>query len=396
MTDEDDAHDSLLGIGETPGAGDEDPASELLKAGMDIMAATQERSGPMNLSVSSGVGHDNSNTLRHRALQASDRYDQASERSAASKGVNGGGDDSHVGDDDDDLPEVTVRGMIIATLVGGVVGAQNIYFSWKLGWTMGVSLTSSILGYAMMQSMKKSTICGSLSCVQSMFKTPFGVKENCMMQTAASSAASMSSASGLAVGLFALTSKFQRYAACNGLEDGVECTWVADPLKTYDMNWREQLSWCYGILMLGFFVAVPLRKTLIEDYNLVFPSGTATAYVMKAVHTSKAGAAEGQRQFKLLTKCFLPSAVWFFFKRCCIGAAYSAVVLRGAAYSAVVLRVALRIQSAPLTELLTVDLRPMRRPASTSWGWTRSRCSAWHPSATTGSSTARRLSTPPA
>ena len=77
--------------------------------------------------------------------------------------------------------------------------------------------------------------------------------------------------------------------------------------------------------MLGFFVAVPLRKTLIEDYNLVFPSGTATAYVMKAVHTSKAGAAEGQRQFKLLTKCFLPSAVWFFFKRCCVGAAYSAV-----------------------------------------------------------------------
>jgi len=33
---------------------------------------------------------------------------------------------------DANAPQVTVRGMIIGSLVGGVVGAQNIYFAFKV------------------------------------------------------------------------------------------------------------------------------------------------------------------------------------------------------------------------------------------------------------------------
>lgn len=48
-----------------------------------------------------------------------------------------------------------------------------------------------------------------------------------------------------------------------------------------------KLLWCYAILLFGFFIAVPLRKLLIDEYELPFPSGFATAYVIKAMHATK-------------------------------------------------------------------------------------------------------------
>jgi len=191
-----------------------------------------------------------------------------------------------------DEPEVTVRGMVIGSLVGGVVGAQNVYFAFKLGWSMGISTTSAILGFALMSFYTK-TSWGS--------KLPFGPKENCCIQTAAVAAASMSSASGLAVGLFALTTQFQEYE--NGSAYG--------GAKTYNMTWSEQLFWCYGILLFGFFVAIPLRRQLVVKYKLPFPSGQATAYVMRAMHTTKDGTAEGWIQFRMLMKSLIPCSIWY-------------------------------------------------------------------------------------
>jgi hypothetical protein len=288
---------------------------DMLTAGINALASAEARGGAASLSVSSQMENEREQAESLKSLKgASDRFGQASR--AASQAA------SHGGHSEEDLPEVTVRGMIVATLVGGVVGAQNIYFSWKLGWTMGVSLTSSILGYAMLSSLQSTFINTSIGCLKTSLSTPFGVKENCCMQTAASAAASMSSASGLAVGLFALTPGLQRhYDFCdeNPVEsapenclvnpDTDERTECCAPNATFEMSWQQQILWCYGILMFGFFVAIPLRKPLIEDYQLVFPSGTATAYVMTAVHASSEGSKEGLRQFWLLAKVFIPCQV---------------------------------------------------------------------------------------
>ena len=216
--------------------------------------------------------------------------------------------------EDNELPpEVTVRGMVIATLVGGIVGAQNIYFSFKLGWTMGVSLTSSILGFAMLHGLSKWQLFLVLPGMKNMFERPFTVQENCCMQTAASAAASMCQGSGLTVGLFSLSTQFQRYP---GYINDTFASPETTPERTFDMSWTDQLVWCYGVLMFGFFVAIPLRRLLIEDYQLVFPSGTATAYVISAVHASKEGSKEGLRQFWLLMYTSLPAAVWYITKTC--------------------------------------------------------------------------------
>jgi OPT family oligopeptide transporter len=327
---EETANTAVPFLGDMPDGGDfshldpQQPENvDMLTAGMNAMAAGEARGGAASLSVSSQMGSAREQAESLKSLKgAQDRFGQASR--AASQAA------SQHGHSDDDLPEVTTRGMIVATLVGGIVGAQNIYFSWKLGWTMGVSLTSSILGYALLSTLQNALINSSIAVIRDSMAVPFGVKENCCMQTAASAAASMSSASGLAVGLFALTPGLQRYydfcdedpavvgttlclpdpdpANPNGF---IEC---CDPGKTFEMNWQQQVLWCYGILMFGFFVAIPLRKPLIEDYQLIFPSGTATAYVMTAVHASSEGSKEGLRQFWLLAKVFIPCQLWYIIK----------------------------------------------------------------------------------
>nr|CAB3485180.1 unnamed protein product [Digitaria exilis] len=50
-----------------------------------------------------------------------------------------------------------------------------------------------------------------------------------------------------------------------------------------------QLGWIIGFLFLvsfiGLFGLVPLRKIMIVDYKLTYPSGTATAYLINGFHT---------------------------------------------------------------------------------------------------------------
>ena len=61
----------------------------------------------------------------------------------------------------------------------------------------GVSLTSSILGYAILSSLQlrnRVIPCG-ISMIRDCLNIPFGVKENCCMQTAASAAAVASAVS---------------------------------------------------------------------------------------------------------------------------------------------------------------------------------------------------------
>jgi len=190
---------------------------------------------------------------------------------------------------------LTVRAVVCGCLVGGIVGAQNIYFVMKIGWTMGVSITAAVMGFALMSAL--------LSTPLARKSLPFGPKENTVMQTAAVAAASMSGGSGLASSLYSLTKEFQDYYG-------------------YDLSSKDRfypdltgkLIWCYAILLFGFFIAIPLRRLLIDEYQLPFPSGFATAHVIKAMHATRGSTKAGMQQFWLMLKVFIPSAVWFTFK----------------------------------------------------------------------------------
>ncbi|KAL2631052.1 hypothetical protein R1flu_015738 [Riccia fluitans] len=77
------------------------------------------------------------------------------------------------------------------------------------------------------------------------------------------------------------------------------------------------LGWIYGFIftvaLLGTFVLVPLRKIMIIDYKLIFPSGTATAVLINSFHTPS-GSKLAMKQVASLGKYFSFSFAWSLFK----------------------------------------------------------------------------------
>uniref|UniRef100_A0A453P4Y2 Metal-nicotianamine transporter YSL7 n=1 Tax=Aegilops tauschii subsp. strangulata TaxID=200361 RepID=A0A453P4Y2_AEGTS len=84
------------------------------------------------------------------------------------------------------------------------------------------------------------------------------------------------------------------------------------------MNVKDpSLGWMIGFLFLvcfvGLFALVPLRKVMIIDYGLSYPSGTATATLINGFHTPQ-GAKEAKEQVKTLGRYSLVSFLWGLFK----------------------------------------------------------------------------------
>ncbi|GJN02298.1 hypothetical protein PR202_ga19632 [Eleusine coracana subsp. coracana] len=73
------------------------------------------------------------------------------------------------------------------------------------------------------------------------------------------------------------------------------------------------IGFMFLVSFVGLFSLVPLRKVMIVDYKLSYPSGTATAYLINGFHTP-AGAKLAKKQVRTLGKYFSFSFVWAFFQ----------------------------------------------------------------------------------
>ncbi|THG16308.1 hypothetical protein TEA_022572 [Camellia sinensis var. sinensis] len=77
------------------------------------------------------------------------------------------------------------------------------------------------------------------------------------------------------------------------------------------------VGWMIGFLFivsfLGLFSVVPLRKIMILDFKLIYPSGTATAHLINSFHTPQ-GAKLAKKQVRALGKFFSFSFLWGFFQ----------------------------------------------------------------------------------
>ncbi|KAI7741822.1 hypothetical protein M8C21_003255 [Ambrosia artemisiifolia] len=77
------------------------------------------------------------------------------------------------------------------------------------------------------------------------------------------------------------------------------------------------LSWMTGFLFvvsfLGLFSVLPLRKVMLMDYKLTYPSGSATATLINSFHTTT-GAVTARKQVSCLGKYLSLSFIWSCFK----------------------------------------------------------------------------------
>jgi putative OPT family oligopeptide transporter len=160
--------------------------------------------------------------------------------------------------------QLTIRAVATGMLFGGILSLCNIYTGLKVGWLLGMSMTAALLSYGLWQMLQLSGRCRGLS-----------ILETNISQTAASAAASIGAA-GLVAPIPALTM-----------------------LTGRTLSWVELVIWTFSVCLVGIIVSVGLRRQLIEEDSLPFPSGAATANTLLEIYSHGSNAAVRLRMLGL-------------------------------------------------------------------------------------------------
>ncbi|MBK8129748.1 MAG: OPT/YSL family transporter [bacterium] len=150
-----------------------------------------------------------------------------------------------------DVPQLTARAVISGMLFGGIMSLSNLYVGLKSGWGLGVDIVAVILIFSIFKGLKSAGL----------VRKEFGMMENTIMMTVAVAASWISSA-GLVSAVPALSM-----------------------LTGYEFVWWQLAILIGGILYLGLFMAIPLKRQMIQVDNLRFPVNIPTGETLKAMYS---------------------------------------------------------------------------------------------------------------
>lgn len=172
-----------------------------------------------------------------------------------------------------DAPQLTLRAVLVGTLLGFFLSFTNIYVGLKTGWFLGVALTACILSFAL----------SNFGAKIGLFRTPLTILESACMQSTASSAG---------------------YATGNTLVSAVPAMLMltvseSNPLGTHE-RWWVLAPWVFFIALLGVMLAIPMKRTLVNRERLKFPSGTASAVTLQGLYSTGAEALAKARMLVVL------------------------------------------------------------------------------------------------
>jgi putative OPT family oligopeptide transporter len=150
----------------------------------------------------------------------------------------------------DDMPQTTVRSVVMGSLLGCLMSLSNLYVGLKTGWGMGVSITACILSYTIWTTLRKVGIA----------KTDMSILENNSMQSTATAA-------GVSTG-GTMVSAIAAYLM----------------MTNHHMSGLVLTLWTFFLAVLGVMMAIPMKRQMINVEQLRFPSGVATATTLKSLH----------------------------------------------------------------------------------------------------------------
>jgi OPT family oligopeptide transporter len=167
----------------------------------------------------------------------------------------------------DDARQLTVRAVVAGMVLGGLLSLSNLYVALHTGWSFGVTITAGILAFAFFSALERLGV----------LKTPFGMLENNAMQSVASAAG---------------------YMTGGGTVAAIPAWMMATGRP---MPWHVMFFWIAAIAMLGVFMAIPMKRQMINREQLKFPSGIAAAETLKTLHAaSHGGGGDGGKTRSLL------------------------------------------------------------------------------------------------
>ncbi|CAK9862691.1 unnamed protein product, partial [Sphagnum jensenii] len=203
--------------------------------------------------------------------------------------------------------QITLRGLLVSL----VLGTLFCIITHKLNLTVGVipslNISAGLLGFFFIKTWTKVlSKCG-------IWSTPFTRQENTVIQTCVVSCYGIAFSGGFGSYLLGMDQKTHDQVISTSATSGAPVI----ELPGNQLVKNPALGWMIGFLItvsfLGIFSIVALRKIMIIDYNLTYPSGTATAILINSFHSPE-GAEVAKKQVKVLGKNFTLSFAFSFFK----------------------------------------------------------------------------------
>lgn len=160
----------------------------------------------------------------------------------------------------------TPRSLIVGLGIGTLIIFSNTYFGLQTGWMSLMTMPSSLIGFAVFKSLSRH------------LSFPFTPVENVLIQTVAGAVGTMPLGCGF-VGVIPALEFLLKEGEDGKLGNGG--TGEGGPLN---VGFWKLAIWSLGVCLFGAIFAVPLRKEVIIREKLKFPSGTATALMIRMLH----------------------------------------------------------------------------------------------------------------
>ncbi|XP_066346321.1 probable metal-nicotianamine transporter YSL10 isoform X1 [Miscanthus floridulus] len=204
--------------------------------------------------------------------------------------------------------QVTARALAVSALLGTMFSVIVMKLNLTTGIIPSLNVSAGLLGFFLLTSWTKLLAKAGFTGVM-----PFTRQENTVVQTCVVACSGIafsgmqctpcpSTVRGFGSYMFAMSERIS--------EQSGE-TWDPHNIKNPGLGWM--IGFLFIVSFLGLFSVVPLRKIMIIDYKLIYPSGTATAHLINSFHTPQ-GAKLAKRQVKTLGKFFAGSFAWGFFQ----------------------------------------------------------------------------------
>lgn len=159
----------------------------------------------------------------------------------------------------DSIPQLTVRAVLTGGLIGMAMSAANLYTTIKIGWSFGVAITSVVISFTLWNIVRLIT--GRRVSAMSV------LENNCMASTASSAGAATGSTIATAFGALLL-------------------------LEGQHHPWWAVAGFTLFTAALGVFIAVPMKRQLINQEKLAFPSGVAAATTLRSLYSQGSDAVQ--------------------------------------------------------------------------------------------------------
>ncbi|KAI5066988.1 hypothetical protein GOP47_0017516 [Adiantum capillus-veneris] len=197
--------------------------------------------------------------------------------------------------------QITLRGLIVGAVLGFVFSIITLKLSLTTGVIPSLNVSAGLLGFFFIKSFTQ--ILSKLGIAH----TPFTRQENTVIQTCVVACYGLAFSGGFGTYLIGLDSK--TYNIINNRNNNTHDS--TEDIKDPHLSWI--IGFMFSVSFLGLLAVVPLRKIMIIDYKLTYPSGTATAVLINSFHTPH-GYEEAMKQVLYMGKYFFFSFFFSMFK----------------------------------------------------------------------------------